>query len=92
MYLYLFHLFESMISSVATLVGKTLDSTLQQCGLSSEPDMKEQRLRGKDVAETLNTIVTGSEFITATLSANEENQKGFFSENAKQIMKTKKSV
>ena len=76
-----------MISNVSALVAKTLESTIDQCGIFGS----EERRVSKDVAETLNTIVTNSELVTATLSANDE-QPGFFSENAKKIKKTKISI
>ena len=63
MYLYLFHLFESVVSHTSLLVKKTMDITMSQISLpknvaSAEPIQKPNK-------DAMNTIVTDqSEFAT----------------------------
>ena len=96
LYLYLFHLFESVISNVSQLVSKTLQTTLKECGelglnendlMEKDTDAKKKADGVMETMNTINTIATGSELIT-----NGENKNGFFSENVKQIAKSKKSI
>ena len=80
LYLYLFHLFESVINNVSQLVAKTMQTTLKECGdLGLEEDIKEPG-NDKETINTINTIATGSEVVSQN-----ENRCGFFSENLKSI-------
>ena len=92
LYLYLFHLFESVISNVAQLVNKTMQQTLSQCGESVNlnainSEIAKESKRKNTISETINTIATGSELITK-----DDKQSGFFSENAKLISKSSQSI
>lgn len=53
MYLYLFHLFESVVSHSAQLVKKTVDLTMSQIQIPPE-----QQKYSKAQKETLNTLLT----------------------------------
>ena len=89
LYLYLFHLFESVISNVSQLVAKTMQTTIRECqelGIPDE-DLNESQKKDKETINTINTIATGSDAIT-----NGENKNGFFSENLKSIQKSKLSI
>lgn len=83
LYLYLFHLFESVVSNVSQLVAKTMHTTLRECGdLGITEEVKNA---DKETINTINTIATGSEAVS-------DNKNGFFSENLKSILKTKRSI
>lgn len=89
LYLYLFHLFESVISNVSQLVAKTMQTTIRECqelGIPEE-DLNETVKKEKETINTINTIATGSEAVT-----HGENKNGFFSENLKSIQKSKLSI
>jgi phage-related tail protein len=84
LYLYLFHLFESLISNVTQLVQKSVNTCFAQIGLKDDLNSKLDQIKG-----TINTIATDSEAIT-TIKAEGETSKesgaaqpGFFSENAR---------
>jgi hypothetical protein len=86
LYLYLFHLFESVINNVSQLVAKTMQTTLRDVGdlgMVDEPPKANE----KETINTINTIATGSEAMP-----NEENKNGFFSENLKSILKSKQRI
>jgi len=80
LYLYLFHLFESVVNNMAQLVQKTKYTILSQCGESveSQIDNSKKHVAKNTIVDTINTIATGS------VTTDKEN-KGFFSENAKLI-------
>jgi hypothetical protein len=63
MYLYLFHLFESVVSHTSLLVKKTMDVTMSQISLPKDASPPEPvPMQSKDA---MNTIVTDqSEFAT----------------------------
>jgi len=76
MYLYLFHLFESVVSHTSLLVKKTMEVTMSQISLPKDPSPSEPV--PKQSKDAMNTIVTDqSEFATI------QQQNGFFSENIK---------
>ena len=81
LYLYLFHLFESLISNVTHLVTKSVNSVFHQIGLQEELAPK-----GDGIKDTINTIHSASEAISSINMNSKDagaNQPGFFSENAK---------
>ena len=91
LYLYLFHLFESVVSNVSQLVGKTMQTALRECNdldLEEPLDQDKAKVNEKETINTINTIASGSELVT---NAN-ENKNGFFSENLKSIIKSKTSI
>lgn len=76
MYLYLFHLFESVVSHTSLLVKKTMEVTMSQISLPKDSSPSEPV--PKQSKDAMNTIVTDlSEFATI------QQQNGFFSENIK---------
>lgn len=93
LYLYLFHLFESVISNVSQLVAKTMTTTLKECGdlgIIEDEKNEDQKKRKDGVYETINTIntiATGSELVS-----NGDNKNGFFSDNVKTILKSKLNI
>ena len=91
LYLYLFHLFESVVNNVAQLIQKTKYTILSQCGEAVDQEAKEKDPSKKKntISDTINTIATGSELVTAD---KEGNKGGFFAENAKVIAKSSKSI
>ena len=85
MYLYLFHLFESVVQHTSLLVKKTMDITMSQISLPKDVYQSEPISRKNK--DAMNTIVTDqSEFATI------QQQNGFFSENIKHIFKQKHSI
>ena len=85
MYLYLFHLFESVVSHTSLLVKKTIDITMSQISLPKDAGINQPTQ--KQSKEAMNTIVTDqSDFATI------QQQNGFFSENIKQIFKQKHGI
>ena len=66
LYLYLFHLFESVVNNMAQLVQKTKYTILSQCGeqienFSSENGKRHNHNHAKNtIVDTINTIATGS--------------------------------
>lgn len=92
----MFHLFESVISHVAQLVDKSMFSTLSQCGESfnlpenclKDAQANRKALNRNTISDTINTIATGSELITAGSA----DKKGFFAENITQIAKTSSKI
>ena len=79
-----------MVSNVALLVQKTMHSTLSQCGEHISLPAEAPTPKGKNrntITDTINTIATGSELITAG-----EKQHGFFSENVKMIHGSSKKI
>ena len=90
LYLYMFHLFESVISNVALLVQKTQHSILSQCGESGKAaDKSQDKIKKNTISDTINTIATGSELVTLEKDGGKG---GFFSENAKMIAKSSQSI
>ena len=87
LYLYLFHLFESVVNNMAQLVQKTKYTILSQCGESVEDNGKSKKPHAQKntIVDTINTIATGS------VTKDEEN-KGFFAENAKLIAQSSRSI
>ena len=89
LYLYLFHLFESVVNNMAQLVQKTKYTILSQCGESvenaAEKAGKKHKHAKNTIVDTINTIATGS--VTT-----DKDNKGFFSENAKLIAQSSKSI
>ena len=88
LYLYLFHLFESVVNNVAQLVQKTKYTILSQCGESVNVEPDGVKTKKNTISDTINTIATGSELVTI----DKENKGGFFSENAKMIAKSSLSI
>ena len=91
LYLYLFHLFESIVNHVAQLIQKTHYTILSQCGESVDLTESEQAAKKKKntISDTINTIATGSELVTLE---KDKEKGGFFSENAKLISKSSRSI
>lgn len=91
LYLYLFHLFESVVSNVSQLVSKTMQTALRDCAdldLQEPAEQQRSKANEKETLNSINTIATGSEVVTQ----GGENKNGFFSENLKSIMKSKTSI
>ena len=89
LYLYLFHLFESVVNNMNQLVQKTMYTIMSQCGESiGNNDEKAGKPKKNTISDTINTIATGSELITM----DKDNRGGFFSENAKAIQKSSRSI
>lgn len=89
LYLYLFHLFESVIANVSQLIAKTMQTSLSDLGNLESVEGKEADLakkgNEKETINTINTIATGSEAVS-------DDKNGFFSENLKSILKSKTSI
>ena len=84
----MFHLFESVVNNVAQLVQKTKYTILSQCGESVNVEPDGVKTKKNTISDTINTIATGSELVTI----DKENKGGFFSENAKMIAKSSRSI
>lgn len=92
LHLYLFHLFESVVNNVAQLVSKTKYTILSQCGEAvdqKKENEKDKKRKKNTIQDTINTIATGSELIT---TEKEGGKGGFFTQNAKEIAKSSKSI
>ena len=73
---------------MAQLVQKTKYTILSQCGESVNVETDGVKTKKNTISDTINTIATGSELVTI----DKENKGGFFSENAKMIAKSSKSI
>ena len=77
---------------MAQLIQKTHHTILSQCGESvgslHDNSNSEKEKKKNTISDTINTIATGSELVTLE----KDNKGGFFSENAKIIAKSSKSI